>query len=558
MKSRKIKLFWLIVFLLVCLTGCGTGSPETSTADTTDTGTPGEYYIILPQSATAKLAEAADSLARAMTELGATPEVVKENRLPDAMPSGAYRILLGMTSLPETAAVYQALPYGAQTIKSVAGALVVGGWYEDNTLAAVNTCRKMMSAWIADGRLNVPDDYEKTVDLNATLSALPQFPGVWPSAAVDCGDGRMMLILKTDEAGYNSYRNGLSAAQYRPYSENRIANNHFSTYENGTYAIHTVCYTGTGETRLMIEPLAKSALAPLPTGDTRTAVRSTLTQIGLHAEEDTPAGMSYLFRLEDGSFLIIDGGYNRDVDANRLYNVMRSQTEAGKPIVIAAWILTHGHIDHSGCFMRFTELYRDQVTVERFIYNDPAADQRNITGDGPFYLQNRAAMEKYAGAVIHKAVPGQLFGIRNAKIQIYYTYELFAPKSLSYYNDCSIVFSVETGGQKLMFLADISENSSPLIASLYRESLQCDLLQVAHHGYVGGTAALYQYLNPTYLLWPSADSVYETRITADRFKPLPATVKDRNKNCFVAGNRIITLELTPGGVTLLHSLAAGG
>lgn len=542
---KWLSLIFMTVGVLLLTIACNSGTqgeaPVTTAPDKT---LPREYCIILPKSATGQITDAANSFAEAVTEyLGTAPRVIKENKLSDEerADTDVYRILVGMTGFLQTVQVYETLPYGSQTITAVDGALVVGGWYDDATVAALNSCRKMLSVWAADGELKVPVDYSKTVDLNETLSALPRYPDALPKELVDCGDGCMMMIFKTTEASYNDYISGLQGQNFRFYSENKIANIRFSTHEDGKYVVNTVCYTGTGEVRLMIEPLSKTALAPLPEKEGQPDTPVTLTQIGLNLSggEDDMAGMSYLFRLEDGSFLVIDGGYYRDTDANRLYQCMREQSGESKPIVIAAWIMTHGHGDHLGCFMRFTELYSDKVTVERFIYNDPCAKQRNLTGDGPYYQLNRQAMQKYPGAVIHKAHPGQVYAIRNVIVEIYYTLELYEPNSLTYYNDCSLVFSVRAGGQKIMFLGDISENVSPLIASLYQDALACDLLQVAHHGFAGGTAVLYQYLSPTYLLWPSADFVYTTRISADRFKTLSDSAK--NENCFVAGNRIISL-----------------
>lgn len=548
LNSKKLSTVILILTaLLVIYSGCAPDTPEETSETTVEAAeAPKNYIIVLPQSATTKITESANGLAESMADLlGKTPDIIKENRLDDGIKNdpSAFFILIGMTDFLQTADVYKELPYGAQTVTSKQNALIIGGWYEDATVSAINSSKKLISEWASNGQLDIPTDFVKTVELDDTLCALPKLAGEKPSDAVDCGDGAMMMIFKSSKESYDSYLQYLPKAGFRQYAENSIGNIHFSTSENGTYALHTVCYIATGETRLIIEPLRKSALAPLPTPETSTERLVTLTQIGLNKSggESDYAGMSYLYRLDDGSFIVIDGGYARDEDARRLYNCMINQTANGEKIVIAAWILTHGHADHAGCFMNFTNLYLNEVTVERFIYNDPCAEQRNITGDAPYYRQNRIEMQKYPDAVIHKAHPGQVYAIRNALITIYYTLELYAPKDLEYYNDCSIVFSVEAGGHKTIFLGDISENVSPLIASLYRDELNCDLLQVAHHGFAGGTAPLYQYLAPSHLLWPSSDNVYETRVTADRFSTLTASAK--TDNCYVAGYRIITLLL---------------
>lgn len=285
MQSRINCMIWLVTVLMTVLFSCdGNGTADTDTTVAGNTG-PQEYCIIMPETASKELTDAADALADTMAEwLGEAPQVIKENKLTGAARTdeNIYRILIGMTNFAQTTKVYESLPYGAQTITAVDGSLVIGGWYDNATIAAINSCRKIMSTFGADGKLIIPDDYVKTVNVNETLSALPRYPDAWPTDFVDCGDDRMMLIFKTSDARYKDYLAKLPTNNYRFYTENTIANIHFSSYENGKHAIHTICYTGTGETRIMIEPLTKTALAPLPATESPSTSPVTLTQIGLY------------------------------------------------------------------------------------------------------------------------------------------------------------------------------------------------------------------------------------------------------------------------------------
>ena len=77
------------------------------------------------------------------------------------------------------------------------------------------------------------------------------------------------------------------------------------------------------------------------------ALTPQITQVSL---EDF--GMSYVIRLSDGRFIVIDGGRELQPDCDRLFQVLKKGSDNPKPI-IAAWIMTHPHSDHFHCFIPF-------------------------------------------------------------------------------------------------------------------------------------------------------------------------------------------------------------
>ena len=56
-------------------------------------------------------------------------------------------------------------------------------------------------------------------------------------------------------------------------------------------------------------------------------------------------GLSFVLRLTDGRFIVFDGGWETRDYAERLMAVLKKQCVTEK-ITIAAWIMTHPHIDH--------------------------------------------------------------------------------------------------------------------------------------------------------------------------------------------------------------------
>jgi len=83
--------------------------------------------------------------------------------------------------------------------------------------------------------------------------------------------------------------------------------------------------------------------------------------------------MRYVFRLTDGTFMIIDGGYMTDADAESLYKFLKENTPDGQQTVISAWFFTHLHYDHYGTVINFSKLYADEIPVKAFYYHfDPS------------------------------------------------------------------------------------------------------------------------------------------------------------------------------------------
>ncbi|MBQ4159826.1 MAG: MBL fold metallo-hydrolase, partial [Clostridia bacterium] len=104
--------------------------------------------------------------------------------------------------------------------------------------------------------------------------------------------------------------------------------------------------------------------------DTPSAEKTAPQITQVHLED---FGMSYVIRLGDGRFIIIDGGREFTQDADRLFACLKEGSPHEKPW-IAAWILTHPHSDHHLCLQTFLDKYITEVQIEKFLYNYPAHD----------------------------------------------------------------------------------------------------------------------------------------------------------------------------------------
>ncbi len=292
-------------------------------------------------------------------------------------------------------------------------------------------------------------------------------------------------------AAYTSYTAALEG--FTKSAENTIGNNKFATYTKAdgtdTIVITVVATPGSQTLRLIAEK--NVALMPA-TDETTGTVEPSVTMLGVgdaqhknaSDEYDQRNGMSFVYQLIDGSFVIVDGGYNA-ADAQRIYDLMQTKKSGEKP-VISAWILTHSHVDHVGAFCAFMEdsAKMDAVELKSVVLNlAGAASYAEATGGSQ--TQVVAALDSLPNTTeIYKPHPGSVMALPGAEIEFLYTYEMAAPNALWNLNDSSMVFTVTINGQKILMTGDAAcATAENMLANYGADVLSSNALQVAHHGF---------------------------------------------------------------------------
>lgn len=279
-----------------------------------------------------------------------------------------------------------------------------------------------------------------------------------------------------------------------------------------------------------------------------------LTQIDL-----VDFGLSYVLRLSDGRFIIIDGGFNFEPDCKKLYERLKKDSPTETP-VIAAWIMSHPHEDHYHCFLGFMELYADEVKVEKYILNFPEADdlihyprlaeQSDIYGDvsGVTNIPIMFDKMKSSGGKIYMAHTGQTYRVGDAVCSVLATMDdtIHVTQNI---NATSLIFRVAIAGQVILFTTD-GAFSHARLPERYGSYLRSDILQVPHHGFQSGTAegeiAGYRLIKPRVCLLPVSSYCAYTLVCtykkSQEFLMTRAGVEE-----FIAGDpeRTLTLPYTP-------------
>jgi len=293
---------------------------------------------------------------------------------------------------------------------------------------------------------------------------------------------------------FESYVSEIKDAGYSVVKSYKLANNSFYILRKGNDAVFAAYYPGVREMRIVEEPNTNwfdfEDKGGIPTCD------SLLTQIDL---EDF--GLSYVIRLCDGRFIIFDGGWEFEPDADKLINVMTQQSNGEKP-VIAAWIMTHPHLDHYRCFFEFIRKYADDAIIECFMYNFPDANEKELetitalnTDDEILHLPRFYEAIEKVGAPVYRVHTGQVIDIANAHMEVLASPDDTFTNPLIDFNKTSLVIKMTIEGQPILWTGDSNFIESKL-GQRWGAYLKSDIFQIPHHGFNGGRIMEFDLIDP--------------------------------------------------------------
>ncbi len=458
-----------------------------------------EYNVIYPSGCDKWIYETAQ---RAAQTLG---RIFGENRVKFSPETGVYteavRILIGDVKRPEVEiakARWDVAEYGCETFGSVT---VLGGWNQTTIALAVDQwCERLIAS----------DSPEKCVTASFCerkqdwFTDIPAFPGAALVGSSDGGYGCLLLYYTgIARQAWSDYCVWLETSGYRLYFRNEIKDNLFATYIRENVMLH-IQYTGYSRTvRIVTCKTCEELFSPEPE-----AYEKITDSAVVQTSPDYPAGnfgMGYVMVLEDGSFLVVDGGGAKGKDAERLWTLLnRLNRRPDGKIVIAAWLLTHEHWDHYSVFDAFCHSFGDRVTIECFICNTPAPSVCHDSFDPNYYMEEffSSAAQAVGGIRLIRVHSGQIFYVRNAKVEILFCQDDLYPFRMDIFNNSSIVSKITLADTVFLLPGDICDVPSEMLCRMYGDYLKSDLVQVAHHGYNGATEEFYRLVKPRVAFWP--------------------------------------------------------
>ena len=498
--------------------------------------------------------------------------------VPDNISVGGLKIHMGITDseIASEMAAFLTAEYGADTVNAY-GYRIENG--EVSILAFNDTVLRQAVALFMEDVDNFSDGnggyaiptvltYAKTAVADTAWIIDAPMPDLQLDGAVDLHNNTYQYYYTgegVDLAAFNTYCAKLVNSGYSLYIQNdNVEGSYFRTYVNGakTRMIHVIyaAYAHAdeqmiGEVQLstMFDPALRVIVADvdgtnvnlLPeewVNGTKSYTKLTDTMITSVNIEPDNIGNCYVITLEDGTFVVMDGGGGGDeaADAKLLYDTLYalhtkvhgSEPTESNPITIAAYYLSHGHNDHFVVFNKFANTYaksasypvRINAVLANFISDDEAYNSydpnvsygRNYLGTSNWYTNSDGTPVLY-----YKVQTGQRFYLCNVEFEVLYTHGDTYPWGIEYFNNSSTVIrtTIHNGGGDNVTVNDLSDltvsgtssiwtgdlqyRGSQVMRATYGDYLESDTVQISHHGGNGAEGELYVLVNARVVFLPS-------------------------------------------------------
>lgn len=377
------------------------------------------------------------------------------------------------------------------------------------------------------------------------LPALTGEPVPYP-----CGDDTHMLLYENiSEEAVCAYEQQLSASGFVMTDDLTIPGSRFATFrrENLTVVINWF----DGQLRLIADPFT----APLALEDP--CPRTAKTTIWQHEVDHTliDCGMCFIIRCCDGSFFIVDSGHYYQINDNdRIHRFLRERTPAGEKIRIAGWYLTHAHSDHVCKFSDFLRYNMHDCELEAVYYNfphpyPPEGAGWKAGGNNIHILNINEQLSELSGVRLCKLHTGQHFAVRNLRFTVLCTHEDAFPTGNDDFNNTTTVLMMEAEGSRVLFCGDASDVEGDIMERRWRERLACDILQVAHHGHHGCSAAFYDLAKGKAALFANTQIFYDLDLIKE--KEANSTILRHAKEVHISSNGTVEADLPYESFTVL-------
>ena len=209
-------------------------------------------------------------------------------------------------------------------------------------------------------------------------------------------------------------------------------------------------------------------------------------------------GMSYVIETPEGELVVIDGGFKGD--GEYLMNFLSSK--GGK---VAAWIITHPHVDHVGAFLYYLEAEDKQgIEVEQVYYSpftsaffqeeEEGKDLKKVN-EYVLFDEFEAARTAHTEITFTPMLAGDQLEIAGVQVSCLHSFD----PTIFDVNSNSLVMKLEIKGYQIMITGDLTDGTIDRIVSRIGESgeyWRVNCLQAPHHGFGGNTDWIFRLTEP--------------------------------------------------------------
>ena len=373
----------------------------------------------------------------------------------------------------------------------------------------------------------ITDGYDYRETCKEWITDFPGFPGRY-LGMTDCCYNNVEFVYESNIITYETYIKALLELGYEINFVNNICENRFARFTRNGNFLSVSFSPSEGIVRIISGSLQNNQFFDSFGGlnSTEKIADVNMTQMMLDYDGGS-FGMCYIITLEDGSFVIFDGGHVREkngypktYDYVRLFTLLQElNRRPDGQIVISAWFMTHEHSDHFNVFRWFCKEYGDRVAIRAY-GSCSCSDTVAFNAKNPEFHTTSgrlAQAQKDAGGFeLVTLQTGDKFTLGGVEFEILYTVDDLCPARLHYFNDSSFVCKMTYGGQSVMWLGDICTAPSEMLTKRYTaEYLKCDFVNMAHHGLNGARWELYEAIDAKVLLWSLWEKLAVKQIAED-------------------------------------------
>ncbi len=213
-------------------------------------------------------------------------------------------------------------------------------------------------------------------------------------------------------------------------------------------------------------------------------------------------GNSYVFQMKNGQVVVMDGGVKEECDYLRGFLAALGNE-------VEAWFISHPHSDHMGALNQIL-MDPGEIGIKTVYHAEFSKTfyQENETQNAELTEEFYDNLSNSEIRVVNVTQPGMVVKIDQTTFKILSV----ANEDLTSnaYNNSSMTIRAWDAAKSMLFLGDLGrEGGDRLLAGPFREELDCDYLQMAHHGQNGVRKDFYRSIDFKACLWPTPSWVYQ-------------------------------------------------
>lgn len=409
----------------------------------------------------------------------------------------------------------EGLPWFGGRIK-VMGDKIVLGTYSRTFVGPVLEKLFDLLTFEADGTVTLDRNTDVLCDITGITDLYPKFgEGHGFRGFYKSSNGDWEITFRKDWVNegdpLSDYLTALGKAGWTVEARNQIGDCRFATVTRGEWVLSLAHYPA--EKTVNIVASSKRELPPVSELAPERVTDTTL----VHPDIDGK-GLQFVVQLQNGKFVVLDSGFPNKGIEDRLMDYLAAHTPNGQKPTIAAWFITHAHMDHICAAIQFLQKYHDRVDLENVAYNFPdyeflrsngwmKGEAPNLVFVGDFTKDSDKFEELVYGYYpnVHhwKVRSGQRWQCGDFAVEVLHTHEDVPDKSeLNSSNHMSSAFRFLFGDRSLLILGDCEICCCEHMARVYGSALKSTMLQPSHHGLNGAVREIYECADPDIVFWP--------------------------------------------------------